>query len=151
SRDNEDLCMDGVSADLNAGTPAVSTAQTSLRAIDRIRAAFAQRSWPFELPEYPDENGKPMVWHFFPLTTADIDAALIGVKDGEITAHEKNVRILIAKARDENGQPLFNSGDFYTLMNNVPFRTLVRATDFMYACGCLSVREAEDELKNGQN
>lgn len=144
--------MDSVVSDEGAGTPALAIGQPApaqIRVIDRMRAAFMQRSWLHQIPEYPDADGKPLDMYFLPLTSADVDAAMIGVPDGQVlTPRERDVRTLITKARDAQGRLLFAAGDLVFLMTEVPFLIINRATQFMYTVATISVDEAKAELGN---
>ena len=89
-----------------------------MRAIDRLCAAVdltpARRS--VELPD-----GSEFEFWVSPLTAAERERAMKEAKDD---AQKFGITLLINKARDENGAPLFASGDYARLKRELPTKVL---------------------------
>lgn len=126
---------------------AQSVGATKPRAIDRVRAAFTMKPWRLSVEEWPNEDGTPMVVTFLPLTMKDLEIIREG-KDSDSSKLAEQVRLLIHKARDENGKPLFLAGDFHFLMSEARATVIQKIVNFMYTCGALSVDEAREAVGN---
>lgn len=66
---------------------------------------------------------------FDPITVAELEDAQ---RPGG-TSHEQNLRMLIAKAKDASGQPLFSVGDLEWLRRSVAHERLIGLIDLMWA------------------
>ena len=75
--------------------------------MERIGAAFEARTG-IEVPEWPDEEGAPTVIYAKPYTIQDDKALARFIKDDDPTGF---VEVLVRKAEDESGEPLFDKGD----------------------------------------
>lgn len=116
------------------------------RAIDKIRAAFADKMWAYPVSEWG------LTIYFRPLTLTDLAAVKMGLLVDANGAEDKmrmQVRLLIQKARDEGGRPMFAAGDEFVLMNEAHAVIVQRVCNFMYACGTLDPQDARTELGNG--
>lgn len=115
------------------------------RAIDRIIGAFSTKMWHIDVPEWDN-----LRIYFTALTTADVQ--IIEANAASVTdAQDRNLLLLIHKARDEQGKPLFTSGDIVALKNMARFDVVKRVTAFMYTCGSLTVEQAKDEVGNASS
>lgn len=130
--------MEGVDAIAVPATP------EEVRPIDKIRAAFADKFWELYVPEWD------LTIYFRPMTQADLQAAELA-RGSELGRFEKNVNLLVRKARNKDGMPLFQPGDCHALMNEARFEVVQRCINFMYSCGSLSLQEAKIELGNAQS
>lgn len=65
-----------------------------------------------EVPEWGDENGPAKLYYTIP-TLADVERAQ-RVSKGNFS--EMAVRLIVMKAQDESGSPLFQQGDHLKLM-----------------------------------
>jgi hypothetical protein len=89
-----------------------------MKAIDRAKKHFlSQTAWEVQVPEWADEQGKPLSIWFNPLTVKDRDD-LIKLQKRYGDGLETVVRLLIMHARDDQGRPLFTLEDKHDLMNN---------------------------------
>lgn len=99
-----------------------------MRPIDYVRQAFfAVGTREIAVPEWSTEDYN-FVIYFTPITPAEEDA--IRVRDPKPGA-EYNVAVLITKARDAQGQPLFQWGDRYALMHHCDYLTIIRIVNDM--------------------
>lgn len=81
--------------------------------------------------------------HFDPLTSHDLArAAAYEPKSDE----ERNVYLLIIKAKDGEGKPLFQVGDFHDLMHSTPLAFLRDALEAMYASAVVDAESAAKAL-----
>lgn len=120
-----------------------------LRPIDKIRAVFAAKAWACPVPEWDQPNEPPFVIYFYPLTMADLEAVRSGFSgNDEQTDQTKNVKLLVHKARDAQGQKMFFPGDIHYLMTEARADVITRICNFMYLCGSLTPDEARETLGN---
>jgi hypothetical protein len=67
------------------------------------------------------------------------------------TSFERSLMMLIHKAQDENGMPVFQMGDLYYLQNEIPFQPLSEVVEFMWASSQPlteeSIKKAEAEIE----
>jgi hypothetical protein len=86
----------------------------SMRAIDRLRKAanFEPIKQVISL-----ENGDELEFYTSPLTAAEREKAQRNAKSD--SANDYALQLLILKAKDENGQPLFRPGDAAVLKQEV--------------------------------
>jgi hypothetical protein len=94
-----------------AATPSTS----GLRAIDRLRKAanFEPIKQSVTL-----DNGDDLEFYVTPLTAAEREKAQRNAKSD--SANDYALQLLILKAKDENGQPLFKPGEAVILKQEVP-------------------------------
>jgi hypothetical protein len=120
------------------------------RPIDLIRQAFSTKMEKIEIPEWPDENGQPMAFYFGPMTAADLDILTPYFdKESKIPQIDKDLTLLVYKARDANGQQMFLDVDKPLLKTTALIHVLRRLLNFMWLGPALTVEEAKDEIKNG--
>lgn len=102
------------------GNPSTDNDGGALRAIDQAKRHFSGRGVVrFEVPEWADDQGRPLVITAQPLTLKDKDhLAALGRRYGK-ESYELMAHILILHARDDQGRPLFDIGDKVALMNQV--------------------------------
>jgi hypothetical protein len=86
-----------------------------MRALDQLKAAVSMKPQrrSVELP-----NGSEFVYHMTPLTLAERSRAQKQAKSDDAT--DFALTLLVNKAKDENGQPLFTPGDLAELRNALP-------------------------------
>jgi hypothetical protein len=86
-----------------------------MRALDQLKAAVSMKPQrrSVELP-----NGSEFVYHMTPLTLAERSRAQKQAKSDDAT--DFALQLLVNKAKDENGQPLFAPGDVAELRNALP-------------------------------
>lgn len=108
-----------------AARPPVESNGHRPRAIDRARKAFhlVGRRLLEAVPEWVDEEGRPLEVYATPITQADLEAITARVPKG---GYEETVALLIMKLRDETNQPLFTWQDKHTLMTEVESAVLIR-------------------------
>lgn len=94
------------------------------RAIDKVRAAFSRKTRSIVIPEW---DGLELF--FGPLTTADLDA--VEARQPK-TVNERNLLLLIHKARDKDGATLFSFGDLHYLRTEAAMAPLNQAFEAMY-------------------
>lgn len=84
--------------------------------LDRAQAHYAAfGTLHYEVEEW-GEPGKPLIVHYTPMTAADYRSY---VPDPSKPTHENFVSVVIAKARDAKGSPLFTLEDKPALLNTV--------------------------------
>lgn len=110
------------------------------RAIDIINRATDHTVRSIEVPEW---NGLKL--YFTPLTTADMQVAGSQGKDTE-DHHDRNIRLLINKAMDEQGKPLFRQGDAHHL-KQANYEVLQRVIGFMYETAFTKVEDAQKAVE----
>jgi hypothetical protein len=99
-----------------------------MRPIDYVRQAFfAVGTRELAVPEWSTDDYPFTIW-YTPITPADEDA--IRARDPKPGA-EYNVAVLITKAKDAQGQPLFQWGDKHALMTNCDYLTIIRLVNEM--------------------
>lgn len=109
--------------------------------IDQAKAHYAGLgSFRAEIPEW-GEDGNPVIVTWSPLTLAEKRKAMNGAKS--LFDQIVMVRIVIAKACDEDGNKLFTPGDEQTLMTNVAASIVERL-----ALDIVTVPSAEEQEKN---
>lgn len=109
------------------------------RTIDLIRAHFSSKLVPVEVPEWG------LTLWFGPLTMADFE--VVSVTAGE-RAEERNVRLLISKARLQDGTPAFAPGDLHYLRTEAQARVITRLVNAMYEVGAVTKEAAEEAVGN---
>ena len=99
-----------------------------MRPIDYVRQAFfAAGTRELAVPEWSTDDYPFTLW-YTPITPAEEDA--IRARDPKPGA-EYNVTVLIAKAKDAQGQPLFQWGDKHALMHSCDYLTIIRLVNEM--------------------
>ena len=86
-----------------------------MRALDQLKAAVSMKPQrkTIELP-----NGEEFEYWMTPLTLAERARAQKQVKSDDAT--EFALQLLVSKAKDENGQPMFAPGEVAELRNALP-------------------------------
>ena len=86
-----------------------------MRALDQLKAAVSMKPQrrAIELP-----NGSEFEYWMTPLTLAERGKAQKQAKSDDAT--DFALQLLVAKAKDENGQPLFAPGEVAELRNALP-------------------------------
>lgn len=89
-----------------------------MKVIERARAHFGRLSMaPIEVPEWPDEDGKPTIVYSEPMTLRDKQKiSRLSDQVGEI---EVMANVLILRARDAQGHPMFTLEDKQLLLTQV--------------------------------
>jgi hypothetical protein len=108
--------------------------------IDAVRRAYTQKRRKLVVPEWGN-----LEMYFGPLTVDDMESVNSRVKD-ESSAYERNVLLMIHKARDKEGSSLFNFGDKKVLEREADLLVMQRVINFIYE-GVLDSDEAEEEVK----
>lgn len=106
------------------------------RAIEVLREAFSRRR--------KDVTVAGVQMYFTPLTYGDLEA--INGRNPK-TDEERNLYLLIHKAQDADGKPLFTLGDMHYLKSEVDVGVLREAMEAMYGVA-ITEQEADDALKN---
>lgn len=115
-----------------------------MKAIDIIRQASQTARRSIEIPEWRDPDGHPLVLWFGRLTAADLQA----IEERQPRDHhERNVLLLIHKAQDEGGQPIFEFGDRLALLREADFVVLQRIIAFMFERTYPTVEAAAEALR----
>jgi hypothetical protein len=109
-------------------------------AIDSVRSAYQAKRRKLVVPEWDN-----LEMHFGPLTVADMESVKTRVKDPD-SDYERNVLLLIHKARDAEGKALFAFGDKLVLMKEADLVVLQRAINFMWA-GVGTLGEAREQIE----
>lgn len=107
------------------------------RAIDKIRAAFRRRTLSVDVADWG------LTLYFGPLTASDLEAVEARAPKSQ---HERNLLLLIHKARDAAGEPLFTYGDLHYLRNEAEVAPLNIALETMYGA-TLTEASAKKELE----
>lgn len=98
--------------------------KTGLRPIDRVRQAYGGATRSLKIPEW-----EGMELFFGPLTTADMEAV---EERNPKNTYDRNIVLLIHKAKDSEGKPLFGMGDKTYLRVEGDFVVLQRIISFMF-------------------
>jgi hypothetical protein len=99
--------------------------------LERAKAHFdSQEIAEIEIPEWEDEQGNPTVIFSKPFTLGERKKLLKFAKDDDM---EFLVRLVIMKALDQSGSPVFDIGDKITLMNSVDPKIITRIANAMTA------------------
>ena len=85
------------------------------KALDKLKKAVSMKPQrrSIELP-----NGDDFEWYMTPLTLAERTRAQKQAKSDDAT--DFALQLLVTKAKDQNGAPLFNQGDLADLRNMLP-------------------------------
>lgn len=112
--------------------------QGQTRAIDQIR----QKAAPVRSITVPEWG---LTFYFNKLTTADVEFA--NEREPK-NAQERNLLLLIHKARNEDGTPMFASGDLHYLREEADWFLLSKVVTFMYEVSVgLSLSEAKEKIE----
>jgi hypothetical protein len=99
-----------------------------MRPIDFVRQAFQTHGLrEIAVPEWSTDDYNFVVY-YTPLTPAESEA--VQARDPKTNA-DYNLALLIAKARDAHGQPLFQWGDLHALMHEANYRVILRIVNAM--------------------
>jgi hypothetical protein len=99
-----------------------------MRAIDYVRQAFQTTGLrEIPVPEWSTDDYNFVVY-YTPLTPAESEA--IQARN-PVTNADYNLFLLVAKAMDAHGQPLFQWGDLHALMHEANYRVLMRIVTTM--------------------
>ena len=85
------------------------------KALDKLKKAVSMKPQR-RATELPD--GSELEWFMTPLTLAERSKAQKQAKTDDAT--DFALQLLVSKARDENGTPLFSQGDIADLRNMLP-------------------------------
>ena len=85
------------------------------KALDKLKKAVSMKP-QLRVTELPD--GNELEWFMTPLTLAERTRAQKQAKTDD--ASDFALQLLVSKAKDENGIPLFNQGDIADLRNMLP-------------------------------
>lgn len=112
-----------------------------MKPIDRAKNHFESKDIKvIEVPEWADEDNKPLKIFAKPLTLAETSKLYKMSKEDDLTMM---AYVLIYKALDENGDKMFELSDKMSLLNGVDREVLVRiATEIMDS------PSVEDQRKN---
>jgi hypothetical protein len=100
-----------------------------MRPIDYVRQAFQHAGLrEIAVPEWSTDDYNFTVY-YTPLTPAESEA--IQARNPQTNA-DYNLYMLIAKARDAHGQPLFQWGDVHALMHEANYRVILRLIGIMH-------------------
>jgi len=86
-----------------------------MRALDRLKKAVSMKSARRSV-ELPD--GSEFEFWMTPLTLAERTRAQKQAKSDDAT--DFALQLLVSKAKDENGRPMFNTGEIAELRNELP-------------------------------
>ena len=97
--------------------------------LERAKAHFdKQEIIEIEVPEWEDESGNPTIIYSKPMTLAEKKTLIKFAKNDDI---EFLARLVILKALDQAGNPIFDISDKLTLMNRVDPDVLTRIANRM--------------------
>ena len=97
--------------------------------LERAKAHFdKQEIIEIEVPEWEDEAGNPTVVYSKPFTLGERKKLYKFAKDDDM---EFLVRLVIMKALDQAGNPIFDIADRITLMNSVDPKIITRVANAM--------------------
>ena len=85
------------------------------KALDKLKKAVSMKPQRRSI-ELPD--GNDFEWYMTPLTLAERTRAQKQAKSDDAT--DFALQLLVTKAKDQNGAPLFNQGDLADLRNMLP-------------------------------
>lgn len=108
--------------------------------VDRFKEHFSRQPVrEIEVPEMLDEEGKPLVIYASPMTLSEKQRAhTVGEQEGYIA---RLAHILVMKAKDAQGKPIFTIADKRALLHNSDSDVIARiVTEIMRAS---STEEAE--------
>lgn len=110
-----------------------------LRAIDIVRRRSAAARRMVVVPEWEDMQ----IW-FGKLTVSDMEATgdRVSAAKQPLTTLERNIVLVIVKAENEDGTPVFAMGDLHFLKTEAEFAVVQRLIDFMFGAA-LPTAEAE--------
>lgn len=107
--------------------------------LDRAKKHYAGLGvMTHDVPEWPDENGAPLVVHFRAMTPEEYREAL---PNPARPTHENLVDVVILKAADEKGEKLFDKADKLELMKASDHAIVARIANAIIS-KTSSVREA---------
>lgn len=114
-----------------------------LRAIDVIRTKSALERRKIEVPEWG------LTFYFGKMTVDDMEAVDARRQDNEerMTPQQRNMILLVSKAQDEEGKPMFAMGDIMFLKKEADFVVLQRIVNFMFESAYVSVEASVDAKK----
>jgi len=97
--------------------------------LERAKAHFdKQEIIEIEISEWEDESGNPTVIYSKPFTLGERKKLYKFAKDDDM---EFLVRLVILKALDKTGDPIFDIGDRVTLMNSVDPKIITKIANAM--------------------
>jgi len=97
--------------------------------LERAKAHFDKQDViEITIPEWEDEQGNPTIIYSKPLTLAEKRKLLKFAKEDDI---EFVARLVILKALDKTGEPVFDLGDRMTMLNSVDPNVLTRIANKM--------------------
>lgn len=111
----------------------------SPRAIDRIRSASTAARRKIVVPEWGN-----LELYFDRLTVSDMEA----ITDQEPkSTFDRNIRLLVHKAKDADGKPVFSSGDVVYIKTEADYLIVQRVIGFMFETAYGTVEEAKEQLR----
>lgn len=110
--------------------------------IDRVKEQFTRQPVRvIEVPEWADEDGKPLLIYVTPLTLSEKQRLqTIGEEHGYIA---RLAHVLVMKARDEQGKALFTIADKHALMHSADTEVIARVVNEI-----MKTPSVEDAVKN---
>jgi hypothetical protein len=108
--------------------PEAQMVRVPFRVVDAIRAHHAGGRRAIVVPEWRSPDGTPVTVHFGRLTSGDLSRA---TAEAEQDLFLRNLKLLIAKAEDAEGKPLFASGDLHVLREQADYAVLARVIAFL--------------------
>ena len=116
----------------------VASESTTMRLIDVIRSSSVSARRSITVPEW----GGATLW-FRKMTIADMKAV---EERAPATAQDRNLILLVNKAEDEAGRPLFTQGDKHWLEHDADLSVVLRVITFMHKSSYESAEEAKTEV-----
>jgi len=110
-----------------------------MKAIDAIRSAQSNSIRSLVVPEWGD-----LELFFTKLTIADQEA--VEAREPK-TPYDRQILMVIHKARDGEGAPLFQMGDAHYLKTEADFLVFQRVVKFMYETAFGLVTSVEDAVE----
>jgi len=96
--------------------------------INRATAHYAQQErLIIAVPEWGDENG-PLEIHVFPMTMAEVNS-MGKIASKKASNIEQAANIIVVKAKDKDGNRLFNVSDRDKLMSQADYRVVSRIAE----------------------
>jgi hypothetical protein len=109
------------------------------RAIDLIRQRYAAARRALVVPEWG------LTLYATPFTTNDLERASVASAPGapEESVYLRNLRVLVLKATDAEGQPVFTGGDLHYLAHEADLAVVQRVIDWIMAPAIASLEAAK--------
>ena len=111
-----------------------------MKAIDRVRNAYREKRRMIAVPEW--EN---LELYFGPLTVEDV-VSVDARTNGKDDRYERNILMLIHKARTKEGKAVFGFGDKKVLMSEADLVVINKIVAFMWE-NVPDLEEAREEIE----